>query len=583
VRLSSELDPASRRRLWLQALETYPGHRPYPPREDPTAARLLKDLATWDSTDAKGRQEMVGLVHSLLARLGPPSDSRFTVRSTVADLLADFPPGPMVTDLFMHLLAPESPGSVRARAMLSLGIVGFSEPRLLPLLLGGLYTVQDHVNLAPFALTALSGARGEARDLVGEVIAVTLELGRAPDPGTEKSAGIPRALQDVLVAWERSPAALQDPSLILRTLSRVLVALGDEERIRRLLVTTYALAGRPPGFAPADFFFPVRETLLTGIPRSRPLPAEEAAGILTGQELTSRAVAVSRGVRTCHPDLLALLQAQRHTATVRLTTMDWIAQFRDAALKAALARPDVAPELTRLWNAQDSEEGQWRATAHIWMPLVQVPGQGTPGSSTVACDETDTFEGMSPDEWLRAKIARTLWICSAPVAGEPPVVPGLPGTRPDDGELAWSVTQETARAARAQACLAARLKRLDDWEHRTLDGCPDFECLWRRFVSSASTWPEDAIEKSLRVLASRLDETAASGLALQLADVPRELVIPMLEWFEPRLDHESRVEIRDSLRSEKCLQDEACLPILLYAMQVTARGVQSDQPKGAPK
>ncbi|MBU1411348.1 hypothetical protein KKC22_07495, partial [Myxococcota bacterium] len=99
----------------------------------------------------------------------------------------------------------------------------------------------------------------------------------------------------------------------------------------------------------------------------------------------------------------------------------------------------------------------------------------------------------------------------------------------------------------------------------------------------ASTWPEDAIEKSLRVLATRLDETAASGLALQLADVPRELVIPMLEWFEPRLDHESRVKIRDSLRSEKCLQDEACLPILLYAVQVTARGVQGDQPKGAPK
>jgi hypothetical protein len=572
-RLSPELEPDARRHLWVQALETYPGPRPYPPREDPTAAWILKDLASLDGADATRKHSRISQVHALLGRIVQPADPRYIVRSTVADLAADFPPRPEVTGLVLHLLAPDVPGTVRARAMLSLGIAGFSDPLLLPPLLEGLFTVQDHVNLAPFALTALSGAGGEARELVGTLVAMTLETGRVPGAGTTSASGIPAIMQVVMENMERSPVVRQDPSLIPRTFARVLVALGDGGRIRRLAQTTYSLVGRDPGFIPDGSFHAVREILLTGIPRELPLTAEEHAGILTGEELASRAIAVSRVPRTCHPDLLALLASQRHTATVRLTTMDWIAQFRDAALKTALSMPEVAPELTKLWNAQETEEGQWRATAHLWMPLVQVPGDSTPGTDQGPCAEADTFEGMSPDEWLRARIARSLWICAVADPNPPPVSSGAPAfSSTATGGLAWSDSREAARAARAAACLEHRLKRLADWERRTLDGCPDFECLWRRFVRDAATWPEDAVEKSLRVLTARLDSAVARGLPGRLSGVPRELVIPMLEWFEPRLTQELRVEIRDSLRSEKCLQDEACLPILLHAVQLAARG-----------
>ncbi|PKN46203.1 MAG: hypothetical protein CVU59_06750 [Deltaproteobacteria bacterium HGW-Deltaproteobacteria-17] len=574
-RLASELEPEARRRLWLEALESYPGRRPYPPREDPTAAWILKDLAGLDGADATRKPAMIGQVRALLARIVQPADPRHIVRSTVADLSADFPPRPEVAELFLHLLAPDVPGNVRARAMLSLGIAGFSDPRLLPPLLEGLIAVQDHVNLAPFALTALSGARGEARELVGTLVALTLETGRAPGAGTTAARGIPATMQDVMENMERSPVVRQDPSLLLRTFARVLVAMGDGGRIRRLAQTTYSLVGRDPGFIPDESFHAVREILLTGIPRGLPLTAEERAGILTGEELAARAIAVSRVPRTCHPDLLALLASQRHTATVRLTTMDWIAQVRDAALKAALSMPEVAPELTRLWNAQDTEEGQWRATAHLWMPLVQVPGESTPGTDHGPCLEADTFEGMSPDEWLRARIARSLWICAVADPERPLAPIGAP-EKPSAAvaDPAWSGSREAARAARAAACLEHRLKRLADWERRTLDGCADFECLWRRFVRDAATWPEDAVEKSLRVLTARLDPAAARGLPGRLSEVPRVLVIPMLEWFEPRLTREQRVEIRNSLRGEKCLQDEACLPILLHAVQLAARGAE---------
>ncbi len=567
-RLAGELDASERRKLEFLALSTYPGPRPYPPLEDPTAAWLLKDLARIDRNDAAGRLELVRRMLELVRRLGPFGDPRYIVRSTMAELLADLPPGDEATELSAQLILPGGSGNLRARAMLSLGVAGFSDPRLLPALINGLHSVVDHVNLAPFAQAALTGANGSARVLLSRAIAEALESRTGSD--ATKALGDPAGMPpDVLAAmddWERSSAAQQDPTLMPRTLARVLVALGDEEIVRRLLVTRYHLAGRSLDFVPDETFLLVREILLTGIPPSRSMPAEEAAGIVAGPELAARAVAVSRVVRTCHPDLVGALQGMRHTAAVRLTTLDWIAQVRDAALKAALAKPELAAELTREWNSQDTEEGQWRKTAHLWMPLVQVPGEGK-----TACDETDSFLGMSPDEWLRVRIEQTLWICSAgdgPAHSDPAQTPA---PMQAELEVAWSAEREKARADRAAACGSSRRELLDDWGRHTLAGCPDFECLWSRFVRDASKWPEAAVEKTMLLLASRLDGTAAQMLPKQLSDVPRELAVPLLEWFEPRLAHGIRVELRDSLREEKCLQDPACLPILLHAVALANR------------
>jgi len=251
---------------------------------------------------------------------------------------------------------------------------------------------------------------------------------------------------------------------------------------------------------------------------------------------------------------------------VRLTTMDWLAQFRDAALKTALAKPELSAELTNLWNSQETEEGQWRSTAHLWRPLVQVPGTGK-----TACDETDSFEGMSPDDWLRARIELALWVCSA--GDRSPVIPA-PGDRPSvvsDWELPWSVEQETARAARASACTAQRLRALRDWESGPVAGCATFECLWDLWLREAGKWPLEAQEKALRLLTVRWDGRLAEGFAKRFAAVAPEQALSLLEWFEPLLPHGVRVQIRDQLRTENCLQDAACLPVLLQAVAFANR------------
>ncbi len=574
-RLAPELTIEARRALWLQVLAGYPGERPLPPREDPVAAWLLRDLAKLAKDDPSLRRELVRTMHGMIERLGTIADPRHQVRSAIADLLAELPHDALVADLYRHLLEPRTPGVVRARAMLSLGVGGFDDPALLPMLLDGLHRVQDHVNLAPFALASLSGTRGEARIILVALVERTLVLGRAPVEGLLlPPAAAPHwdALREALEEWESAPAALQDPTLMPRTFARLLAALGAEEALRRLLVERFNLAGRPPEFQPDETFHAVRELLLAGLPPSRGLPAEEAAGIGFGDELASRALAVARATRTCRPEVLELLLGARASAVVRLTTLDWIAQFRDAALKAALAKPDTARELTEAWNAQESEEGQWRGTARFWMPLVRVPGEG----KKAVCDEEDAFEGMSPDEWLRARIERTLWICGAP-GRETPVQPG-PTTPIAEWERAWDAARESARAARSAACLRSRLDALAAWERRVLSGCAGFDCLWDRLAKEGVDWPEDAVEKAFSRLTSRLDGDVAGTLPQRLQRLPRELAVQALEWFEPRLSPVVRVAIRDAFRSETCLQDPACLPVLLHAVGLANRQEVRSEP-----
>lgn len=573
-RLAGELPEDRRRALWLQALSTYPGERPYPPREDPVASHLLRELAASPRATPESTRELVDAIHALLERLGPIADPRHQVRSTVADLMSGFSPGDRVTGLVLHLLGDGVPGAVRARAMLSLGVGGFEDPALLPALFQGLHEVRDHVNLAPFALTALSGARGAARAIAVHALEHTLGHDRflaegfTPPPGAGRG-GDP--LVGVLEAWESAPAALQDPSLMLRTFARVLTALGEEEASRRLLTSRYSLAGRPADSIPSETFHAVREILLAGLPPSRGLPEEEAIGITFGEELANRAVAVSRVGRSCAPRALEVLLATRHTATVRLTTLDWVAQFRDAALKAALARSELTQELTREWNAQETEEGQWRQTARFWMPLVRVPGEGKTG-----CDPDDPFDGMSPDEWLRARIERTLWVCDTD-GRLPPAPPAGPATPLADWERAWSPEREQARVARVTACLASRREELVRWE-RQLAGCDTFDCLWDRLVTDGLQWPEAALEKALGRLTGLLDGDAAMTLARRLPKAPRELAAQALEWFEHRLPHGARIAIRDALRTETCLQDPACLPVLLQAVQLANRREVRSEP-----
>jgi len=575
-RLAPELSTEARRALWLHVLAGYPGERPLPPREDPVAAWLLRDLAKLAQDDPALQRELVGTMHGMVERLGTISDPRHLVRSAIADLLAGFPHDAQAGFLYRHLLEPRVPGVVRARAMLSLGIGGFDDPALLLVLLDGLHRVQDHVNLAPFALAGLTGARGQARTILVVLLEQTLAQEGASVEGLVLPASATphrEALLEALAEWENSPAALQDPTLMPRAFARLLAALGAEEALRRLLSERFTLVGRPPEFQPAETFHAVRELLLAGLPPSRGLPGEEAAGIGFGDELASRALAVARAARTCRPQVVELLLGARDTAVVRLTTLDWVAQFRDAALKAALAKSTTARELTDVWNAQETEEGQWRHTARFWMPLVRVPGEG----KKAACDEEDAFEGMSPDEWLRARIERTLWICGAP--GRTATAQPGPTTPIAEWERAWDTTRESARAARSAACLKSRLDALADWERGVLAGCAGFDCLWERLEKEGTTWPEDAVEKALSLLVFRLDGNTAQTLPARLVRLSPELAVQALEWFEPRLSPGVRTAIRDAFRNEACLQDPACLPVLLHAVGLANRQEVRSEPE----
>ncbi len=564
-RLATELDRGEYLELLFASLKTAPGVRPFPPREDPLVVWILQTLVR-ETAGTPGQERVAQAMQELLDRLAPVGDPQYRIRYAVAEQIGNLPPSAAVTRMALQLLDRKLPVQVSARVMISLGVSGYGDGILVPVLLDFLWRASGNVNLAPFALAALTGARGTARKVVLETVKVSLLQGGFVD-ALEALRGHPELggiLGSKLDDWGHLPVHLKDPFLLHRTFARVVSAMGEKSLAAELVRERYFLAQRPADFMVPDGFPEIRDYLLQGGLREVVVIGEEAAGMQGARELGPLATSVARVPRHgCPAQLVGGLREKLSTATVPGTTGDWKAQFRDTALRTALAHGTTGPQLIELWNAQETEENQWRNTAHLWRPFVKLPHQGEK-----ACAADDPFSGMSPDEWIRLKIGKTLFVCSELTREDAEDVSGFlaQATQLAEWEMAWDEVTEQKRRKKSVDCRRDQLEELFRIEKEILD-CSRAGCILRLLADRGSSWPDEAVERA----AMQLEKFAREARTWEefpelFAMIPHAHKPLVLDVIEPFLPEGTREQLVRRYLHDRCIQNQMCLPVLLQTI-----------------
>ncbi len=559
-RVLPELPADAALRLALESLENYPGEPPVPTREDATAAFLIRFAAGPAFREEALARHFLLLQGRILKKIGRHpglADFRFEARRAIVETLPVLcRPHPDAEGLFGDLLRADLPASLRARTLAALGICGFRSPDLVDLVMEDLFRVRDHAQLAAFARTAFSGARGAARARVlsGIERVLTDSAWRAHPPFLVLSR-----MDSPLHRKDFPPEAYRDPVAIPRAFARLLADMGEGRRAARILRSAFSVERR--GEAAREAFDALWETLMEAASD----PAQWQAALVQGTDVALRAVTLDFAMREC-PDFLLELRFGGILMDVGQTEREWLESFRDEALRKALADASRSAELTRRWNRETTEEAQWNATRELWAPFVKVPGEDVKNP----CAASDPFEGASPREWLRMRLAMALWVCRP--AGPGPAWPSMDFLRDrvtaPDFSLPWDAKKEEARRARVAACMQKRMERLQEWESRELDACRDsFDCVWDALVRRGASWPAEALRRALERLRRMADASVWAHFDGRFAQVPPSLAEAVLEWAAPRLSGPVRERIRDDL-STKCREETGCLSLWLHAIRL---------------